>query len=783
MIIPKNNRAQRKFFLIFAFVIILNLSFVISEIESEKIYDFSGKESNIGKLFFSGKNIINENLNIDELVKAKDVQIRTEGENLRIKFTSPDSYFKIKPFKISKNSEKEDGPYLFQFDESSDKFNSFENLQKEDTLTHSEILLDKNRKVIGADFKANEKGSEFVLGQDSLKIPANSYFQLKDKIATIRPSDGSTFKELPKQISHNDDKSFPDENNLIKIRGNNLQFPEGYVLDKGTLSYKEGEYFVDKKEYAKINGVSISPSMEKEKSIYDKTTIKFFGIDSEDKTVTDAKIEEKSKATFTPPKAESNSITFNLNEKTMTISSTPPEDIYKRATPREGKPEKRSPIIIMTENNPFINIEKENIQEAGTNYLAIQNIQGEMTLINREKDNLIPQIKIDGAGIVDDGKVSVMQTSAGKILISRRPQLVSIPIKQNFIPADILMTDGSDVKQRLIISKTGEIVNVETTDSASEQEIKNSEAKLLSNDRYKSSISYNTGLGDRKLSGLMLNVIPDGTAQQETEKNLDFVKDFDFPITPGIPESERKRFLIMQISEFEDIAENSFEFKEYYEKDIKGGRWVKESIKLIEPPDATEERLNAFFKKSGKDFQYGRDYIKYIIVKEPKQIFEYLSDYKGKSFDSLLIKAHGSREALGQSYPNEEYIMIEDLVKKDYNPKKFSNALNENGNIVLEACSTHSCPAVDPNDFRRGPTMAEYVTWLFQKKTTAATVQLMVIGGSSGSPGKDWGVFSDHWKSVQHYSTMFPEDNRIVVTLDPNEVNKNIDKKLERYKQ
>jgi len=112
--------------------------------------------------------------------------------------------------------------------------NTFENIQPSSEEQEAFVKLNKEGKIVEADFVTNEKGGIYnFLGED-IFVPANSKVLFDEKNGlVIEAADGSEFKE--------GDNLFD-----LKLIGENIKLPNGEILNSGELVYdSSGQAFLE----------------------------------------------------------------------------------------------------------------------------------------------------------------------------------------------------------------------------------------------------------------------------------------------------------------------------------------------------------------------------------------------------------------------------------------------------------------------------------------------------------------------------------------------------------
>lgn len=198
---------QMKFKFILLFVLVCFSFLVVAQEDGEEILD-------LGSILGIGENITASG--IDYITKET-----SEKKDTTINFKEENSFLKIGN-------------------------NTFENIQPSSEEQDAFVKLDKEGKIIQADFMTNEKGGTYnFLGED-IFVPANSKVLFDEKNGlVIQAAEGSEFKE--------EDSLFD-----LKLIGENIKLPNGKILNSGELSYdSNGQAFLEGSKTAKIGGVNV----------------------------------------------------------------------------------------------------------------------------------------------------------------------------------------------------------------------------------------------------------------------------------------------------------------------------------------------------------------------------------------------------------------------------------------------------------------------------------------------------------------------------------------------
>jgi hypothetical protein len=129
---------------------------------------------------------------------------------------------------------------------------AFENIKPNGKTTPAFIKLDSKGSIVEADFTINDKSGNYVIMNDKIYMPPNSRLVFKNgKVEIILP-DNAKLEKTPVLV---DSKK---SGNTIEIKGNGISLPEGAVLNKGVVTYKDGAAYVVKGGYTVINGYGVN---------------------------------------------------------------------------------------------------------------------------------------------------------------------------------------------------------------------------------------------------------------------------------------------------------------------------------------------------------------------------------------------------------------------------------------------------------------------------------------------------------------------------------------------
>lgn len=250
----------------------------------------------------------------------------------------------------------------------------------------------------------------------------------------------------------------------------------------------------------------------------------------------------------------------------------------------------------------------------------------------------------------------------------------------------------------------------------------------------------------------------------------------------GAPDNPRHTVLYLEVEEFPDFSKREWEVNQLEIKinceepdEYSAQKW-----NLIVNPifhantdgayhswvryetNVSDEQINPKLSKTKMDI--GQDKIVYARFSHPKEIFEYLTNWKGKGIERLIIFAHGSNESIGQNIPRFEYVEIKDIASR-FTQEDFRGVMAKDGQIFLNACNTGT-------DYQNKLTMAEYLSWLFNSPVTGALeIAVTITGGLAGpqnissgpneSPHPVWfddkGIANIQWVTFTPHKTFYPE--------------------------
>ena len=127
--------------------------------------------------------------------------------------------------------------------------NKLENIVSSSEGFDSFVKLDKDGKIIEADFMTGSKEGSYTINGVEYKLPPNSrfYFDGKEKILEFK--EGSQLKSFPVNKEGT--------GSSVKLFGENYKLPDGSTVSEGTLFYENGVLYVQGGESAIINSVEI----------------------------------------------------------------------------------------------------------------------------------------------------------------------------------------------------------------------------------------------------------------------------------------------------------------------------------------------------------------------------------------------------------------------------------------------------------------------------------------------------------------------------------------------
>ncbi len=219
------------------------------------------------------------------------------------------------------------------------KGNEFKNIQSQSEAKHpSYVKIDeKTGNIISADFTTNDKGGTYVLGGTKFDVPPNS-----------------------RVVYNKEGVQFPEKTNITqiggveKISGDNLILPGGKTMS-GTLSYKDGQAYIQKKSSATINGIEI-------KSTEGDTNLFFDGNKHKGKYV-------------------------SFGDKNMIFSAD----------------DKKELLLNFKEGNPYLKIDK------GDSVIMQLAPNANIEIQNRDDLKKIPKVTVEGDFIMDEDSKSIQR--------------------------------------------------------------------------------------------------------------------------------------------------------------------------------------------------------------------------------------------------------------------------------------------------------------------------------------------------------------------------------------
>ncbi|MBL7100423.1 MAG: hypothetical protein ISS23_00545 [Nanoarchaeota archaeon] len=380
------------------------------------------KEGTVTKANFEIKkegqvgNIISKEVEKEEVI-IRDVKLDKKDKETKLTFSGDESYAKI-------------GESLFM------------NIKKQDKKTNAYLILGLSEngkvKVKELDITTTEKGGTFVFGNDRIDAPPETRLFFKDgKLILIIPDNGM-LEKAPSLLKPRT------EGNTIEIWGENIKLPGGFILQDGTLSYKNGQAYVEESGIAQINGVKIDNTWDEP----GRVNVYFDGKKHE--TETEDYISFGKKELF-----------IYGNEK----YPYKPEFEFQEGNPYLKFDEKSDRFLIKDVENVLINIENRD-EEGLIPSLSIQKLSefsnihlenGEIKIRYTDKLAYIAEREIKTGEKTTtpmsvtysdkDGKIySFFSTEPQKVIISNFNELVTVPLDTEEIQAEFYYTQHSSRK-------------------------------------------------------------------------------------------------------------------------------------------------------------------------------------------------------------------------------------------------------------------------------------------------------------------------------------------------
>lgn len=186
------------------------------------------------------------------LLESKSIKLLTSDFSCKKLTTDKDSTISCIPVSASKDTTIQIGE------------NTFSNFKESGSPNKGMIfIIDKNGDLEKSDFLVNDKGSDYIFGNQKIYAPANSRI-IYDKTNGIKiiPPKGAKLDKLSETMENIKPNSNFNYETFIVADNGEITLPSNDILNKGTLLLKDKQIFVPKSTSTTINGLLIKSKQD-----------------------------------------------------------------------------------------------------------------------------------------------------------------------------------------------------------------------------------------------------------------------------------------------------------------------------------------------------------------------------------------------------------------------------------------------------------------------------------------------------------------------------------------